>query len=85
MEAVLKKCFHCKIEQPLSCFYKNNTTKDGLHRVCKICKNEYYKENKDKLFPKIPCSYGKPYEEYYLEKHLKRKYHKPNSESDCDL
>lgn len=27
---VLKKCFHCKNELPLSYFYKNKTTKDGL-------------------------------------------------------
>ncbi len=38
----LKKCCHCKNEQPLTCFYKNKSSKDGLHLVCKICKNEYY-------------------------------------------
>jgi hypothetical protein len=37
----LKKCCHCKNEQPLTCFYKNKSLKDGLHLVCKICKNEY--------------------------------------------
>ncbi len=42
---VLKKCCHCKIEVPLNYFYKNKTTKDGLHRSCNICRNEYYKNN----------------------------------------
>ncbi len=57
--AVLKKCCHCRIEQPLSGFYKNNKTKGGLHRARKSCKNEYYKKNKDKLFPKVECDCGK--------------------------
>jgi hypothetical protein len=35
-----KKCCHCKQEKHLTCFYKNKLTKDGLHKVCKTCKNE---------------------------------------------
>ncbi len=54
---LLKKCYHCKKEQPLTCFYKNKSLKDELHLVCKVCNNEYYSKNKEKLFPKItrPC------------------------------
>jgi hypothetical protein len=73
--AVLKKCNHCKIELPLNCFCKDRTTKDGFHGAYKTCKNEYYKNNKDKLFPKVDCSCGKSYDKYYLRKHLKTKYH----------
>lgn len=65
MEAVLKKCCHCKIELPLNCIYKNNKTKDGLHRAYKSCKTEYYKNNKDKLFPKVDCVCGKTFYKYY--------------------
>jgi hypothetical protein len=70
----LKKCCHCKNEQLLTCFYKNKSLKDGLHLVCKICKNEYYLKNKN-LFPKMTCSCGKTIYKYYLQKHLKTKYH----------
>jgi hypothetical protein len=71
----LKKCCHCKNEQPLTCFYKNKSLKDGLHLVCKSCKYEYYSKNKEKLFPKITCSCGKTLYKYYLDKHFKTKYH----------
>jgi hypothetical protein len=71
----LKKCCYCKNEQPLTCFYKNKSLKGGLHLVCKICKNEYYLKNKEKLFPKMLYSYGITIYKYYLQKHLKTKYH----------
>jgi hypothetical protein len=38
---VYRKCSQCKIEYPTINFHKNKSTKDGLHLVCKICKNEY--------------------------------------------
>jgi hypothetical protein len=71
----LKKCCHCKNELPLNCIYKNKTKKDDLNRECNTCKNEYYKKNKDKLFPRVDCDCGKTIYNYYLEKHLKTKYH----------
>jgi hypothetical protein len=71
----LKKCCHCKNEQPLTCFYKNKSLKDILHLVCKSCKNDYYLKNKEKLFPKMWCSCGKIIYKYYLQKHLKTRYH----------
>ncbi len=71
-----KKCCHCKNEQPLTCFYKNKSLKDGLHLVCKSCKNEYYLKNKEKLFPKVQCTCGRIIYKYYLQKHLKTNYHK---------
>jgi len=42
--------------------------------VCNACRNEYYKNNKVKLFPKVECPCGKTVYEYYLEKYLKAKY-----------
>ncbi len=41
----LKKCCHCKNEQPLTCYYENKSLKDGLHLVCKSCKYEYHSKN----------------------------------------
>jgi hypothetical protein len=73
--ALLKMCCHCKNVQPLTCFYKNKSVKDGLHLVCKTCKYEYYSKNKEKLFQKITCSCGKTIYKYYLQKDLKTKYH----------
>ncbi len=69
----LKKCCYCKNEQPLTCFYKNKSLKDGLHIVCKSYKYEYYSKNKEKLFPKITCSCSTTLYKYYFAKHLKNK------------
>jgi hypothetical protein len=63
----LKKCCHCKNEQPLTCFYKKKSLKGALHLACKICINEYYLKNKEKLFPKMTCSCGKTTYKYYLQ------------------
>ncbi len=66
-----KKCCHCKKEQPLTCFYKNKSLKDGLHLVCKSCKNDYYLKNKEKLFPKMSGFCGKTIFKYYPQKPVK--------------
>jgi hypothetical protein len=39
-----KQCGRCKQFKPLSDFYKNKSTKDGLARWCKQCKKEYRKK-----------------------------------------
>jgi hypothetical protein len=40
-EGEKKQCGKCKQLKPLSEFYKNKSTKDGLARWCKQCKKEY--------------------------------------------
>jgi len=38
-----KICSKCKLELPVSEFYKNKTGTDGLHSACKQCEKEYDK------------------------------------------
>ena len=46
-EIILTKiCTKCKIEKPLSEFYKNKATLDGLQYMCKICVLEYHQSHK---------------------------------------
>ena len=59
----MKKCNKCNIEKPLSEFYKDKSTKDGLSYNCKECKNSYRKENKDKI---------KEYQEQYYKENRKK-------------
>ncbi len=40
----MKKCTKCKIEKPLTEFYKDKNSKDGYGFYCKSCKNEWYNE-----------------------------------------
>ncbi len=70
-----KICCHCKIERPITQFYKNRTTRDGYQPECSQCRYIAYLLNKEKLFPKITCSCGRTIYKYYLEKHLKTDYH----------
>ena len=50
-EIKTKKCSRCGRELPISEFYKDNRTKDGLYCDCKECHSEiakkYIKANKD--------------------------------------
>ncbi len=71
----IKKCCRCRTEQPLTNFYSNKSVKDGLQRECNTCRQEYYKKNKEKLFPKVICTCQRIIYKYYLKKHLKTDYH----------
>lgn len=49
----MKICTNCNLEKSFSQFHRNIRAKDGLHIWCKFCtkeyKNEYYKNNKEKV------------------------------------
>lgn len=53
MSEITKVCSKCYIDQPLSCFSKNNFGKYGCRSVCKQCDKKYhhtnYIKNKDKI------------------------------------
>ena len=44
-----KQCFTCKEYKPLSDFYKNKNSKDGLMIRCKKCHNNIVQKNYNKL------------------------------------
>jgi len=60
---MVKTCYKCKEEKPITEFTKKSNQKDGLNPLCKTCKHlkqkRYRERNKDKI--KI---YG---EKYYIE------------------
>lgn len=35
-----KTCASCGIEKPLSAFGRDSRNRDGLHRVCRLCRSE---------------------------------------------
>jgi len=44
-----KKCSTCGEEKPLDEYYKDKSRKDGLAGRCKLCKKQYYQENKERI------------------------------------
>lgn len=60
----MKECPKCKVIKDLIFFGKNKNKKDGLQRVCKLCKSEYDK----KFYLKNPQAYHSKNNEYSLKK-----------------
>lgn len=46
-DTTTKVCSQCRIEKPLTEFHKNKSRVDGYHAQCKICRNKYYKNNRE--------------------------------------
>lgn len=48
----MRKCCTCKILKPLSCYRKDSSRKDGIHRTCNDCnkaiQKAWYAKNKEK-------------------------------------
>ena len=76
-EEPLKKCSICGELKPFSEFSKNKRSKDGLQSQCKICRKEYYENNKEKIL-----EYQKEYRENNKEqlKEYHKKYYKNNKD-----
>ena len=49
----LKSCSKCREDKPKEEFHKDDTTPDGKHRYCKVCRKDlsskYYLNNKEKI------------------------------------
>ncbi len=42
-----KQCTKCGQEKPLEDFHRNVRSKDGFRTICKMCRAEYYQENRE--------------------------------------
>lgn len=66
-----KVCSCCKVEKPVSEFYKDKTKKNGFSSHCKVCsavyKKDYQQQNKDKIL-----AYHKDYRQQNKDKILAR-------------
>jgi 5-methylcytosine-specific restriction endonuclease McrA len=76
-----KICSKCKVEKPVSEYYKRTASKDGLAAICKTCESirckAYQKENSERL-----KSYRKKHYEGNIElnKIKRKKYYQENAE-----
>ena len=50
-----KTCQKCRIESPVSAFYKNARNKDNYSQWCKACVNGYSKTYRAKVSPTAAC------------------------------
>lgn len=78
LEITQKKCSKCKVEQDISCFYKDNRAKDLLQCSCIICSKSYYAENNESVRQRVKCYYNK--NQKNIIAYSKEYYHK-NKES----
>ena len=46
---MVKVCIKCKVEKPLTEFYKTNDNKSGFRNDCKDCFKQYYQANKEHI------------------------------------
>ena len=46
---LVKKCSKCKIVKLKSNFYKDRTKNDGYRPSCRICTNQYYYDNRNRI------------------------------------
>lgn len=61
----MKTCSKCRIEKPLTDFYKDSRKKDGLRTDCKTCSEKRKKIYRQNNFEKIKEDSTKRYLKYY--------------------
>jgi len=66
-----KVCSKCKKEKPLSEFYKDKATRDGLHSWCKVCKDtrqrKWFQKNIEKQRERL-----RPYHRRWRKEHKEK-------------
>jgi hypothetical protein len=72
-----KKCNKCNEVKPFSDFNKDKSRKDGYYSICRLCKQIYNKENKEKIKEKNRKYYQDNKEKL---KEKQKKYTKENIE-----
>ncbi len=81
----MKTCSKCKIEKPLSEFYKDKYKRDGLSCACKMCKDDHskivYAQNKEKI-----AEYNKNYQKVNKQRlnKVSKDYYHSNKEKHKD-
>ena len=76
----MKRCSTCKVEKPLTEFYKDKTKKDGLRSQCKSCVKSYYEANKDKLKSYYKANKDKVKSYYEANKDKVKSYYEANKD-----
>ena len=73
----MKRCSKCRIEKPISGFFRDSTQKEGYCLQCKECQKEHYKENKEKIL-----KYHKEYRKLNKDKinEYQKEYNRKNKE-----
>lgn len=79
-----KVCAHCGVEQKVTEFSKNSTSKDGLQSWCKTCTNKYnkwYERVEKRIRDRIKEQYEQKYAKFEQYRWLIEKYERL---ADCD-
>lgn len=74
-----KECNKCKISKELKDFPRHKTGKYGREGICKLCKSNYYKNNKEKI--KLQ---QKKYDTLNSRKEYRKKYREKTKQKTAD-
>lgn len=84
IQKTTKVCSTCKVEKPISDFYKNKRNKDGYHSQCKSCMKEYFGTDKYKIVHRAAIQKYKKSEKGKKNK-SSRKYWDKQKRRECEL
>ena len=76
----MKICSKCKVEKDESEFYKNKSTKSGLHHYCKKCHNKNIQSEKRKEY--LKSEKHKKYLRDYMKTEVFKNIHDKYSQSE---
>lgn len=83
----MKRCSRCCLDKNFSCFGVDNSRKDGLNHICKVCKKEkdknYRDKNKNKISVKRKESYNNGNKDKILKRQAKYRANNPKIVKKC--